>query len=58
MAASAAYPYPFGHRVARLHTEFMASASELDSKSNLKALLDLGFQDIPDRLPVLCWVSG
>ena len=45
LTASGAYPYQFGHRVARLHTEFMMFRKDYGATADLTAVLDQGFQD-------------
>lgn len=45
LTASGAYPFQFGHRVARLHTKFMDTKHAYRETSDLKALFKAGFQD-------------
>lgn len=45
LTASGAYPFQFGHRVARLHIRFMQNKHAYRETTDLQALLKAGYQD-------------
>lgn len=54
LKSSAAYPRPFGHRVARLHCDFMAAESSNAPKwtsCDREAILQEGYKDSIKRQP-------